>query len=283
MNQKPVSLQTAAMKPSRSMPRGGLRVLQISDCHVYADPDGRLGGLNTQNTFDEVLELARTCLGPPDLVLATGDLVHDASVAGYERLRARFEALGAPVYCLPGNHDRPETMAECMRAGRVSAPKSLVCNDWLILLLDSTIPGQEGGHLDESDLEILEQGLRDHPDNHALICLHHHPVPVGSAWMDTMALNNPDDFFRLLDRFPKVRGVLWGHIHQVFDQVRNGVRLMGSPSTCIQFTPDKDTFCIDPAAPGLRWLELLPDGTIRSGVERLADTPVELNTRLRGY
>lgn len=283
MTQNTVSLRTAQVKPSRLMPDGGLRVLQISDCHVYADPGGCLGGLNTQNTFDDVLKLAKTSLEPADLVLATGDLVHDASAAGYERLRDRFGMLGAPVFCLPGNHDRPEIMSNCMESDRVSAPKTVTRNGWLIVLLNSTIPGEEGGHLDDADLATLEQGLSEHPHHHALVCLHHHPIPVGSAWMDTMALNNPDEFFQVLDRHSSVRGVLWGHIHQVFEQVRKGVRLMGSPSTCIQFTPNQDEFCIDRQAPGLRWLELLPDGVIRSGVERLATTPVELNLRLRGY
>ncbi len=283
MTPKTVNLQPPIL-PSRSLPEGALRILQITDSHLYADPGGRLGGLNTLDTLDAVLKLAITGLPSWDLILATGDLVHDASEQGYQRVRERFEQFDLPVFCLPGNHDLPAVMGKCLNSGKpVSVAKTIVRNNWLIMMLDSTILGQEGGHLDAAELECLDTALKEHPDHHALVCLHHHPVVINSAWMDRMALDNPQDFFEVIDRYPSVSGVLWGHIHQVFEAERMGVRLMGSPSTCIQFTPGQDKFGIDQTAPGLRWLELIPDGTIRSGVQRLPATPGELDLRSTGY
>ena len=84
------------------MPADGLNVLQITDCHLYADPSRCLLGINTLETFDQILEQALREAGRPDLIMATGDLVHDASDSGYKRLLGRFKLTEIPTYCLPG-------------------------------------------------------------------------------------------------------------------------------------------------------------------------------------
>lgn len=283
MSSKTVTLSSPPLQPSGLLPPGTLRILQITDCHVYADPAGRLAGVQTQQTLDDVLDMAQHNFWRPDMVLGTGDLVHDATPSGYRRIGKRFKTLGAPVYCLPGNHDQPQVLQKHLVQTGVTAPKAVRQGNWLIILLDSTIPENPGGHLSRQELDTLENNLSQHPDCHALVCLHHHPVAVGSSWIDSMALDNPQDFFQIIDRHPKVRGILWGHIHQLYEGERRNVRLMGSPSTCIQFTPRLDEFGIDQQPPGLRWLELLPDGVIRSAVTRLSDTPIDLDVRTAGY
>lgn len=272
---------SATEQPSSNLPPGAFRILQITDSHLYADAAGCLAGINTLDSFHAVLEQARAL--PAEMVLATGDLVHDASPEGYQRVHEAFNSLGIPVFCLPGNHDLPAVLAECLGGNEVTSPKRVVHGDWVIFMLDSTLPHEEGGHLSEDELAQLQQGLEQHADRHALICLHHHPVPVDSAWMDRMALDNPDRFFGLLARFPNVQGILWGHIHQAYDATYRGIRLMGSPSTCIQFTPRVDQFGIDDEPPGLRWLELFPDGTIRTGIQRLEQMPMGLDFSSVGY
>ena len=283
MPSKTVTLNSPPLQPSGSLPPGTLRVLQITDSHIYADPEGRLAGVKTQQTLDDVLQMAKRDFWQADMVLATGDLVHDATPTGYRRIKQRLRTLDAPIYCLPGNHDLPQVMNDCLDRSGVTAPKAVRQGNWLIILLDSTVPGSPGGHLSSQELETLDDNLRRHADCHALVCLHHHPVAVGSAWIDRMALDNPEEFFRIIDRYPKVRGVLWGHIHQLFEAERHRVKLMGSPSTCIQFMPGRDNFGIDQQPPGLRWLELLPDGVIRSAVTRLSATPMDLDLRTAGY
>ncbi len=272
---------------STPLGNGGLRVLQLSDCHLYEQTGGRLAGVNTQGTLEDVLSLIRSSYQKLDLVLATGDLVHDASPEGYTRLCRHLASLGIPVYCLPGNHDVPEVMRSAIArengGGRVSTPTVKEHGNWVLISLDSTIPGKEGGHLDQEQLQILDDGLSSHPEMYALICLHHHPVPIHSAWMDEMGLDNPQDFFSLLDRHPQVRGVVWGHIHQAFEAERSGVRLLGCPSTCIQFSPRQDRFGLDQVPPGFRWLELQADGTIRTGIQRLSLMPQELDLSVAGY
>ena len=70
---------------------------------------------------------------------------------------------------------------------------------------------------------------------------------------------------------------------QLLMKLHNNVRLMSSPSTCIQFLPHSKGFAIDTATPGYRWLELYPDGRIETGVERIADLPGEIDMASCGY
>jgi Icc protein len=273
----------SATGPFVDLPPGSLRILQVTDTHLYGDPGGRLLGLNTLSSLDQVLALARWSLGEIDLILATGDLVHDASPRGYARLQERLAAFGIPVYCIPGNHDLSARMAQHLAGNGVHLVPSTVHGDWLLVFLDSTIPEEDGGHLSAEELERLETTLDSHPDKHALICLHHHPLPTGSAWMDEMAVDNAEELLTLVQSHPRARGILWGHIHQHFERCVNGSWFLGSPSTCIQFTPGAPDFGLSYEPPGYRWLALLPNGEIRTGLHRLAALPEGLDMNSGGY
>lgn len=260
-----------------------MKVLQLTDSHLYADPSRCLLGINTLETFDQVLAQALHERGTPDLLLATGDLVHDASDTGYKRLLGRLKLTGIPTYCLPGNHDLPHKMRHVLNQDNVHTLPSVQSNGWSLIFLDSTIPGNESGNLDKKQMEMLQLLLEAHPDKHTLICMHHHPLPVGSRWMDTMALKNPDQFFNLIAQHPQVKAVLCGHIHQEFRGEHNGVKLLGTPSTCVQFIAGQDDFGIDACPPGYRWLTLQPNGEIETGLGLLPEVPSGLDLASMGY
>jgi len=260
-----------------------VRILQLTDTHLYADPEGRLLGQNTRQTLELVLDLATGTRDGSDLILLTGDLVHDESAEGYDYLQRRLTALDTPCYCLPGNHDKAQVMSRVLDDCAVRIATAIRCGAWNLVFLDSTVPGEAGGHVSTDQLARLETALTARPGDPSLVCLHHQPVPVGSAWIDTMALDNPDDFFRILDHHPQVRGVLWGHVHQEFSGVRKEVKLMGSPSTCIQFLPGSAEFAMDSLTPGFRRLELHPDGRIDTSVERVAHYPDPVRLTTSGY
>jgi 3',5'-cyclic-AMP phosphodiesterase len=260
-----------------------LRIVQFTDMHLYADTRRDLLGVPTEQSFLDTVQQARRDHWPVDLVLATGDLVHDLDAATYQRLHTHLAALAAPVYCLPGNHDDPALMRAHLCSASVWFSKSVDRGVWRVVLLDSTVPGSDGGHLAAAELSQLDALLGSAAGRHVLVCLHHNPVPVGSPWLDTMMVDNAAEFFAVLDRHPHVRGVLWGHVHQVCDEMRNGVRLLASPSTCIQFQPRSPGFALDEAAPGYRWLALHDNGVIETGVARLANYSATLDRRSGGY
>jgi len=264
------------------LPSGTLRILQITDTHLYADPQGQLLGINTLDSFQCVIEQIRQNNWPVDIVLVTGDLVHDASPTGYQQLSDLLDNFELPVYCLPGNHDVPEIMHEHLKSEFVSCPQTIDLQGWRLILLNSVKPNSEGGHLADDELQGLQQALANN-DKHTLISLHHQPVPVGSTWIDSMTLDNADKMFEIVDQAPQVRGILWGHVHQQFDQMRGQVHLMASPSTCVQFAPESSDFSVDKQAPGFRLLALTPDGQVRSQVIRTAAIPLGLDLASSGY
>ena len=259
-----------------------IRVLQITDTHLFADADGKLLGFNTRNGLQAVVSAALETPAP-DLVVASGDLTHDGSMQAYQAVRQQLERLDAPVFCLPGNHDEGNALREHMNQGRLRCISKTLVGNWQLVFLDSTVIDSDGGHLQESELAILENALREHPDKPTLVCLHHQPVPVGSRWLDGMAVDNASELLAVIDQHAQVKAILWGHVHQEFSDCRNGVQLLGTPSTCIQFLPKSEEFAVDPSPPGFRWIDLNADGTINTGVERLENIPENIELQSSGY
>jgi Icc protein len=231
-------------------------------------------GVTTYETFLAVLEHAlRDARWPPDVILATGDIVQDESRAGYLRFRDSLERFGIPVLSIPGNHDDPKLMSELLNTGPFQLGGELRLGSWSLIMLSTFLAGEDAGGLGPARLSGLRKALEAHAGQHVLVCMHHHPMPMGSAWLDGVALRDAPDFLRIIDANPRVKAVLWGHVHQASDRQRNNVRFLSTPSTCSQFLPGSDFFALDDRPPGLRWLELFPDGRIKTAVDWL--TPQE--------
>jgi 3',5'-cyclic-AMP phosphodiesterase len=249
-----------------------LRFIQLTDTHLFDRADGTLRGMDTAQSLAAVVAAVRARHEHIDGILATGDISHDGGTPSYRRFVQLLAPLNAPIYCLPGNHDALGVFGCALKGARVQSGGRLLAGDWQLIFLDSAVPGAVHGHLRPAELARLDAALREHPQQHALICLHHQPVPVGTAWLDRLMLDNPGTLFEIIEKHPNVRALLWGHIHQDFDSMRNGVRLLASPSTCIQFRPGCADFTLDDRPPGYRWLELHSDGRIDTGLEYLTIT-----------
>ncbi len=74
--------------------------------------------------------------------------------------------------------------------------------------------GVPHGELSEFQLEWLERKLADAPERHTLLLLHHHPLPAGCSWFDQHSLRNAGELDTVLAKFPHVKYLLCGHIHQ---------------------------------------------------------------------
>ena len=166
-----------------TLPKECLKVLQVTDTHLYADDGGRLLGVNTLDSFRSVIDTFLETGWQPDLILATGDLVHDATPRGYRQLAKLLDHFGVPVYCLPGNHDVPVIMRDHLQSDFVSCPRVVDHKGWRLILLDSTERRRISGSLDQSSLEWLESELRSNRECHHLVALHHQPVEVGAPWI----------------------------------------------------------------------------------------------------
>jgi len=243
-----------------------VRLLQFTDTHLLGTPGVAVRGIETDFTLVRCIEHARRHHPAPRALLLTGDLVQDDR-DGYARVREKFAGAGVPVHCLPGNHDLPADLRTELAGPPFVHDLATRYDDWLVVMLDSTVAGENHGHLSAAEIARLDAALTKNADAHALVCLHHHPVPHGSPWLDALMLDNSADLFAVLARHPRVRGLLWGHVHQALDSVRGDLRLMGTPSTCMQFEPDAEEFNVDSRPPAYRWLDLGPDGELETGIE----------------
>ena len=81
------------------------RLIQISDCHVSADPGASYRGINPRQAFEKLLD--HVIDWKPDALLVTGDLAEDGSEEAYRYLAMLLNDLDVPLLTLPGNHDRP--------------------------------------------------------------------------------------------------------------------------------------------------------------------------------
>jgi 3',5'-cyclic-AMP phosphodiesterase len=245
-----------------------LRLLQFSDTHLFGSVDGLIKGVNSYASLQQVLSHARTRHWDCDGLLLTGDIVHDDS-AGYQHVKALFGSLGKPVYCLPGNHDDIAALNGALRGAPFQIGGHVDLGAWRIIMLDSVVPGAAHGALSPQELKRLEIALGSAGSRHALVCLHHHPVQMASRWLDEVRLQNSAEFFAIADRYPQLRAICWGHVHQHFDVRRKGVRLLAVPSTCAQFAPYSEQFAVDQSPPGYRRLGLHEDGRIDTDVVRV--------------
>ncbi|QRY79915.1 3',5'-cyclic-AMP phosphodiesterase [Pseudomonas sp. PDNC002] len=268
--------------PTQPTASDSVLVIQLSDSHLFAEGDGRLLGMDTADSLTQVVRLVVEEQPRIDLVLATGDLSQDGSLESYQRFRSISAPIDAPSRWFPGNHDETAPMREAAAGSDLLDPV-VDLGAWRVILLDSTIPGAVPGQVTDEQVALLESAIQAAPDKHLLISFHHHPVPIDSQWMDRIGIYNPEKLFAVLDRYPNVRCLLWGHVHQEIDRMRGDVRLLASPSTCVQFTPGSEDFCVDSLAPGYRWLRLQPDGEVQTGVSRVTDIEFEVDYSIKGY
>jgi len=260
-----------------------ISILQLSDLHILAAPEDKMMGINTEHYFNACLEQAFAEKHHFDLIMLTGDLAQNPCPASYRRILTSLEAHETPCICLPGNHDDYELMQQVFNTDRINCRKQVKLGNWQLISLNSQILGEPGGRVSKEELDFLENCLTENPARHALIAVHHHFLETKSPWMDTMIIENSQEFLAVVDRYPQVKVITTGHIHQVMDIKIATFRVLGAPSTCFQFAPETPEFSVSDMAPGYRLIELYADGRVESKVIRLPEPLTELQANKHGY
>ncbi|MBV8886017.1 MAG: phosphodiesterase, partial [Chroococcidiopsidaceae cyanobacterium CP_BM_RX_35] len=222
-----------------------LLVAQVTDIHLFANKDQELLGLPTTHSFQAIVERLLALCPQPDLLLLTGDLSQDATPKSYGHIQSLLSPLSLPTYWLPGNHDCLKTMQRVLNQPPFSPHKAFEQNGWQFILLNSSVSGYVHGYLSREILDELDFQLALANHRSTLVALHHPPFKVNSDWIDASTLQNPEEFFAVLDRHPQVKLVVFGHIHQEFNQQRQDVHYLGAPASSIQFEPQSSNFSLD--------------------------------------
>nr|WP_319553639.1 3',5'-cyclic-AMP phosphodiesterase [uncultured Vibrio sp.] len=261
-----------------------IKLLQITDTHLFDADEGSLLSVKTADSFSAVVdEVLRRKVGF-DYILATGDISQDHSAGSYQRFAAGIAPLEKDCFWLPGNHDYKPNMGSVLPSEQIKATEHVLLGDkWQVILLDSQVVGVPHGRLSDQQLALLEDKLTEYPERYTLVLLHHHPILVGSAWLDQHTLKDAQAFWQIVERFDGVKGVLCGHVHQDMNVLHQGIRVMATPSTCVQFKPNSDDFALDTTSPGWRELELHPTGEITTQVNRLPEGQFQPDFSSNGY
>jgi 3',5'-cyclic-AMP phosphodiesterase len=244
------------------------RFAHITDSHIYADPESRFDGMDTRKSLAAVLRDLADSVGSVDAILATGDLTMDGSAEAYRHLASVLPS-SPPTICIPGNHDEPNVWQHAAPALYRQWPCVVDFPDWRLLCLDTRIAGRPEGALGLGQHDWLVEALADSETRHIALIMHHPPLALGSPWMDAMGLTDAEALWTAIARHRSVRLIICGHVHQNFDHFHTGVRVLTSPSTCIQFAPRATRYARDPRQPAYRLLELHDDGRVDTSVHRV--------------
>jgi len=204
-----------------------LRILHLSDTHLLGDPEARHNGIDTTAALELVLARAAQIEGI-GLVVASGDLAEDGSVAAYEKLRERVEAFaaarGAATAYAMGNHDLPDGFEQVLGA----RDGVLEVGGFRVIRLDTSVPGAGYGELFPEQLEWLADRLASPAGHGTVVVMHHAPVPAWSALLRALELQGADAVVSALGA-GDVRLVLSGHYHHSVATRVGGIPVIVAP------------------------------------------------------
>lgn len=227
-------------------------IAQITDIHLGFDPDNP--SEFNRRRLDQVLKILNAMQPPPDLLLATGDLVDRGDLGSYKRLRNALSMCPFPVWPCMGNHDQRDNFS-------AEFPEIPVVDGFVqyefeagplrFLVIDTLEDGRHGGAFCDVRARWLADRLSEQRDRDTIIVMHHPPVDVGIEWMATQ----PDEpwvelFAATIAGHAQVKGIICGHLHRPISVGWRGTTITICPATAPQVALDLAP--IDPERPDNR-------------------------------
>ena len=194
-------------------------IAQISDTHIALDsPDA------DQRIRDFALTIADiNALEPaPDVIVHTGDIVHNGRQDEYARAGATLARARAPVYVLAGNKDNRASLREAFSAYGYLAPDSefidYAIDDYPVRLiaLDTLSSGSNKGDFCAKRIRRLIELIDAETTKPIAVFTHHPPFEV-TVGPDRIHFETPEIMSRLrqaLQHSGRVVAVFSGHVHR---------------------------------------------------------------------
>jgi 3',5'-cyclic AMP phosphodiesterase CpdA len=196
-----------------------IRIAQISDLHIKRRGELAYGRVDTAKALEHCVASLNGFRPAPDFVVISGDLADTPAEEEYQHLKRLLAPLELPFAAVPGNHDAREMMRAAFpdrpyafSSGPLNQKIELAELD--LLLLDSSVPGQPYGELEEATLQWLDVALGQSTSRPGLLFLHHPPFITGVWHMDRQNLFNADHLAAIVRRHPRVQLVATGHVHR---------------------------------------------------------------------
>ena len=194
-------------------------IVQISDTHiVLGTPDA------DQRISDFALTVADiNALDPaPDVIVHTGDIVHNGRQDEYAQAVAILATVRAPVYVLAGNKDDRENLHKAFSApGYLRSESDFIqyaIDDYPVRLIaiDTLSLGSNKGDFSSERVRLLTK-LIDAETTKPIAAFMHHPpfeVTVGPHPFNFESLEIMSDLRRALQQSGRVVAGFCGHVHR---------------------------------------------------------------------
>ncbi len=194
-------------------------IAQISDTHIALDtPDA------DQRVQDFALTIADiNALDPaPDVIVHTGDIVHNGRQDEYAQAVATLANARAPVYVLTGNRDSRENLRAAFSDCGYLVPDSefvhYAINDYPVRLiaLDTLSPGSNKGDFCRERVRRLIDMIDSEAGKPIAVFTHHPPfeVTVGPESLHFETAETMSRLRRALQHSGRVVAVFSGHVHR---------------------------------------------------------------------
>jgi Icc protein len=261
-----VLLELRTWQPGGNVMNAELHILHLTDFHLCADRDRRVGGEAPYENASRVLAAIHDSPDiDADLALLGGDIAHDGRAETYGIARRLLGSLSCSIFAVPGNHDDVTLLKSSFPMDESHAELQFSRVGWGIYLIDSTVEGQEHGFVPEGEVDRVIDRMERSGLGHHLVVLHHdvvQNVPPARPGL----VNAPDVVQRLLRSRQNVV-LLTGHRHMEIAATLGSVTFLGTPSTCFQFRSRADGVEPDPGTrPGYRRLVLGSGGSFLTSV-----------------
>lgn len=214
-----------SMTESRPHAPGRLRILHLSDTHLFGDGTLHYGAVDTVAALGRVLDAASDVAGI-DVVLLSGDLSDDGSPASYRILKSAVEPWaaerGAEVVYVMGNHDVRAGFEAVLgeRTGTATVAGLRIAR------LDSSVPGYGYGSISDEQLEWLRRELADGAPT--IVVLHHPPTAATTPLLAALKLQNPEPLLDICSGAGVV-AILSGHYHHALVTTERGIPVIVAP------------------------------------------------------
>ena len=209
-------------------------IAQITDSHLRTEGTRLFGAVDTFGALQRAIDHINASDPGPDAVIFTGDLVHDGGAEDYATLTDLLQRLRAPVFAVPGNHDRRELTRRALAYTGVMPDAGPIrftadAGPVRLIALDSLVEGHAHGHLGSDQLAWLDDQLKGVPDSPTLVFLHHPPFATGIGFMDKIRLDDGEALAAVVGRHGHVGLIACGHVHRMIASRLGGVPVVVAP------------------------------------------------------
>ena len=230
-----------------------MKILLFSDIHYSLDRT--IHGRSPKEALRQGITHAKRHHSDSALCIVLGDLTDRGLASEYRSLAADLEILSIPYRTLLGNHDNRDEFIRIFGTGTLDengfVQSTVDVGQYRFVLLDTHMPGEGWGSLDDNRLKWLDQTLAI-SDRYSFVCMHHPPLPTALPAYDSIGLHGADRFAALLDRHRSaVSQVFFGHCHMSISGNLCGIPVCGIRSLLNKAAPNfnDDQFLVAPSMP----------------------------------